>query len=160
MLTAHKVTIHIIEEFIAIDIAVVIRRRNGQRMIIKQPRTETADNEVMPLKRLMDRRRLMYPARYWFKIMNAERKWITASVPSDNVKRMMTIVNAIDPAPLFRADQKIPFFIVRRQLLRSPDIPFAIGRILQQLTVRTKISFWITDRTKGLDDKKTIVIPV
>jgi len=74
VLSAHKVTIHIIEEFIAIDIAVVIGRRNGQRMIIKQPRTETANDEVMPLKRLMNWRRLVYPAGYWFEIMNAERK--------------------------------------------------------------------------------------
>jgi len=37
MLPTHKVPIHIIQYFIAVYIAVVVRRRNGLRMVIIQP---------------------------------------------------------------------------------------------------------------------------
>ena len=40
VLATHKVAIHIIKQFVAVDITVVIWRRDGQRMIVEQPRTK------------------------------------------------------------------------------------------------------------------------
>ena len=56
---AHKIAVYIIQYFITVNIAMVIWRRDGQRMVVKLARNEGAEHKVITLKSLMDRRRLM-----------------------------------------------------------------------------------------------------
>src|SRR5258708_5780476 len=126
-------------------------------MIIKQAGTKRTDHEVMPFKGLMDWRRLMYPAGDRFKVVNAKRKGITTTVPANDIKRMMPVMNAIHPALLFRLNEEIPLFINSSQPLGAPDIPFTIGRMFQQLAIGAQVFFGITDRAKGFDDKQPVI---
>ncbi len=126
VLPAHEVTIHIIQQLIAVDIAVVVGGGYCPGMIVEQSWTKRTYYKVMPLESLVHRRRLMYPPGYRLEIMNAEGKWITAAIPADHIERMMPVMNGIDPAPLLRPDQEIPFLILCGQRLRPADIPFTI----------------------------------
>ncbi len=47
ILAAHEIAVYIIQHFIAVDIAVVIRCRNGLRMIIEEAWTKRAYHKIM-----------------------------------------------------------------------------------------------------------------
>src|SRR4051812_38907953 len=89
ILTAHKITIYIIQYFITVDIAVVIGSRHRLRMIIEQPRTKRTYHEIIALKSLVYRWWLVHATGDGFKIMNAECKRITITVPPYYIKRVM-----------------------------------------------------------------------
>src|SRR3546814_18932595 len=56
--TAHKVTFHVIQHFVRIYVAVLVRCRNRLRMIIVFPGAERAHHELITFDGLMNRRRL------------------------------------------------------------------------------------------------------
>src|SRR4051812_43814882 len=116
VLTTHKIAIHIIQHFIAVDIAVVIRGRYRLRVIVEQAWTERTYHIVIAFKGLVYRWRLVYPAGYGFKIMYAESERVTTAVPPNNIKRVMAIMQVIHHAPFFGADQKIAFLIESGQV--------------------------------------------
>src|SRR5688572_22759447 len=95
VLPAHKIAIHVIQYFVAVDIAVIIWRGYGVRVIIVEPRYKTADHEIMRLERLVNGRRLVYPPRDRFKIMYAEGVRITTAIPTDHIEGMMPIVYTV-----------------------------------------------------------------
>src|SRR5207244_394493 len=123
---AHKITVNIIDHFIAVDVAVIVRCGNTLRMIIEEARHKTAHNKIVRLKSLMYWRLMMYTTCNRFKIVNAKCEWITTSIPTDNIKRMMTIVNVIHTAFLFCADHIVASFIERHKVERRTNIAFAI----------------------------------
>src|SRR6202012_3180739 len=89
ILPAHEVPVHIIQQFVTVDIAMVIGRRNSLGMIVEQPGTKRTDYKIMPLEGLVHRRRLMYPPVNKLEIMKAEGKRVTTTLPADHVERMM-----------------------------------------------------------------------
>lgn len=48
VISAHKITIHIIQQLIAVDVAMVIRRRNGIGMIIINRGTKLQITKFLP----------------------------------------------------------------------------------------------------------------
>jgi hypothetical protein len=157
MLAAHKVTIHVIQEFIAVDIAVIVRRRNALGMVVVHPGDEGADHKIVRFKGLMNGRRLVDPTRDGFEIMNAESEGIAASVPSDDIEGMMGVVQSVEH-PLFLCFyQKVSCLIDRIEAMRWPDVALTIGGVFEQLPVFTVIAFWIAHRTKGLNDEQPVV---
>src|SRR6185437_12878244 len=111
----------------------------------------------MSLERLMHRRRLMHPDSDRLEIVDTESKRIAAPIPAHHIERMMPVMDAIDSALFLRADQKIPLFIPWLHHLRPADIPLAIGRMLQQLSIRAEIPAGITNRAKRFHDKKPVI---
>src|SRR3546814_15316211 len=61
--TAHKVTFHVIQHFVRIYVAVIVRCRNRLRMIIVFPGAERANHELIRFEGLMNRRGLVKPER-------------------------------------------------------------------------------------------------
>src|SRR6478672_5212269 len=115
---AHEIAVNIIDNFIAVDVTVIIGRRNTLRMIIEKSRHKTAYNKIVCLKSLMHRRRLMHTTGDGLKVVNAERERITTSIPSNNIKRMMTIMNVIHATFLLCANYEISFLIKRYKIKR------------------------------------------
>src|SRR5450432_1519811 len=156
LFTAHKVAIHIIQYFVAIDIAMVVGNRNRQGMVVKKTRNKTTYDKVVAFKSNMNRRWLVYPSRDRFKIQDGENIGITATIPANDVKRMMGIMNSINNSLFLYAYKKISAFIPGARKDRGPYIPFTIGRMLKKLSVFADIFFWIPDRTERLHYKETI----
>ena len=50
---AHEITIHIVEDLVGVDIAVVIGRRDGFGMVVIQARDEGADHELVGFELLL-----------------------------------------------------------------------------------------------------------
>ena len=70
----------------------VVRGRNGIRMIIVQPGYKRTNHKGIGLKGLVYGRWLVYAAGYGFKIVNRKDIGIAASVPPYYVKRMCAIM--------------------------------------------------------------------
>src|SRR5688572_24051885 len=92
VLTAHEIAIHIIKQLITVYIAVVIGSGDGLGVIIKEAGAKRAYHIIIALKSLVYRRRLMHTACNGFKIMDAESKGITATIPAHHIKRVMPIM--------------------------------------------------------------------
>src|SRR5882757_9289110 len=98
---AHEVSIYIVQKFVTVDITVIIRCGNRLGVIIEETGTERTYDKIMPFKSLVHRRGLMHPTRNRFEVMDAESKRITTTIPSNYIKRMMAIMDSIDPPFLF-----------------------------------------------------------
>src|SRR5690606_21957566 len=70
--TAHEVSLGIVEDFINVDIAVIIRSWYGQGVVVEQARDKRADDIVVPLKGLMQRRGLVDSSRDRFEVMTGK----------------------------------------------------------------------------------------
>src|SRR6185312_9028955 len=115
ILAAHEIAVDIVKDLITVDIAVIVGGGYREGMIIEQPGAKGTDDEIVSFESLVDRRRLMDPPRYRLEIVNAERIRITATVPADDVERVMRIVNSVYPSLLPGSDQEITLLIMRSQ---------------------------------------------
>src|SRR5205814_10150734 len=59
---AHEVTGHVVDDLVAVDVRMVVGRRDRERVVVELAGYERADDEVPGLERLVDRRRLVDPA--------------------------------------------------------------------------------------------------
>src|SRR5690554_897342 len=91
IISAHKVTIHIIQYLIGIDVTMVVWRGYSLRMIVIQTRTERANHKTGSFKSLMHRWWLMHSTGNRFKIVNRKSIGIIVSVPTYYIKRMRSI---------------------------------------------------------------------
>ena len=85
----HEVALDVVDHFVGIDVRVVVRRRNRQRVIVEQARHERTQHEARAVERLMHRRRLVHPAGDRLEVADVERERPQVSVPADDVERMM-----------------------------------------------------------------------
>ena len=119
LFAAHKITVDIVKQFVAVYIAVVIGDRDRKRMVVEHPGNKGANNKITPLKSQVHRWRLMYAAGYGLKIVDGKGERIAAAVPANGIKGMMAIVNAVENTLFFRFDQKSPFSFT---VLNSPGV--------------------------------------
>src|SRR4051812_24012128 len=105
----------------------IIRCRDGLRMVIIQPRAEGTDDKIISFKSLVGWRRLVNPASYRFKVMDTECKGITASIPSNHIKRMMPVMYTVKDTLLFRFYKEITSFIFRFCIYGRPHVPLTEG---------------------------------
>ncbi len=159
MFTAHKVAIDVVEHFIAVDIAVIIGRRDSQRMVIEQSRHKRANDEVAAGEGLVYGGRLMDPAGNGFKIVNGERIGVHVPVPAYQVEGVVEIIIGIDLVLLFDVKEELAMFIMGLQQVRFADIAFAEGRMLGQLPEFIAVTARGGDRPGGFDDKQAVVRP-
>ncbi len=89
--TAHEIAIYIIQYFIAIHIAVVIRCWYGLGMVIVFTRNERADHKIVPLKSLVYWRWLMHTTCNGFEIMDRESPWVMEAIPTNKIERVRSI---------------------------------------------------------------------
>lgn len=130
MLSAHEVSIHIVQHLITVYIAVEIWRRDSLRVVIIFTWYETAYHEIPCFKCLMYRRWHMYPACDRLEIMYRENERIVAPVPSHCIKGMVGIVIWVKHIITLDINQEIPLFIMRSQVLRTSDVALAEWRML------------------------------
>src|SRR5437588_12531005 len=88
-LSAHELARGIVEHFVRIDVAVVVRSGHCLRIKVIRTRTERADDETVALERLMHGRWLVHAAHDGLEVVDVERPRIEVPVPADDVERMM-----------------------------------------------------------------------
>ena len=89
---AHEVTVHIVDNFFAINIRVVIGSGDRERVIVVLARHEGTDHEVMRLERLVDGRRLVDSPRYRLEISNVKDVRVEVAVPANDIEGVVVVV--------------------------------------------------------------------
>ena len=79
------------QHLVGVDVVVVVRHRDRQRVVVDLARHERADHEVRPLERLVHRRRLVHPAGDRLEVVDRERPRVEAAVPADHVERVVGV---------------------------------------------------------------------
>src|SRR5690349_1082063 len=129
-------------------------------MIIELARHKRAQHKVVPVKRLMHRRRLVQPTGYRFKIVYRKSPGIVKAVPADEIERVRTVNVWVDQFLLFNQDLKISLLIVGLQILRTLNIAFAIRRMFRQLTELVSIAFRRADRPETFYNKQSVIFGI
>jgi hypothetical protein len=81
-------------------------------VIIEQPWHKRADDKIMPVKRLVHRWRLVNPARYRLKIVDAEYIGVNIAVPTHHVEGVIEIMVGVDVVLFFDVKKKSPFWSI------------------------------------------------
>ena len=103
----HEVAFHVVDDFVGIDVGVVVRRRNRERVVVEQARHERAHHEARAVERLMHRRRLMHAAGDRLEVVDVERERPQVTVPADDVERVVRVDVAGDLAARLDADLEL-----------------------------------------------------
>src|SRR6267378_1351489 len=140
-LAAHEFTRRIIEHFVGIHVAVIVRSRHGFRMEVVWTRTERADDESVSLKSLMYRRRLMNAADDRLKIVDVERPRIEVSIPADDIERMMIEHDLVDAVVLLHQNRKISHLVHGLDKRRTPDVALGVRSAFDELPELVPIAF-------------------
>ena len=159
-LAAHELARRVEQHLVAVDVAVIVRRRDRVRVEVVGPRTERADHKAIALKRLVHRRRLVNPSDDRLEIVDAEGPRIEVPVPSDHVERMMVEHQLVERVVLFDEDRKVAFLVARVRArsaggCRAPNTahPRAAGR--------TRCgNAWATGRDRGSRRRRTSARPL
>ena len=158
VVSAHEITIYIIQHFIGIDVAVIIRRWNRIRMVIIQTWNKRANYKCAGFKGLMHRRRLMDSSCNRLEIVNRKCIRIVKSIISNYIKRMRSINHIKDFVLFTYFHQEIALFVISFYFFRTTDIALAKRRMLQQLSKPVAVSFWGINRMTRFNNKQTVVV--
>ena len=125
VLATHKVTIHIVQHFVAVYIAVVVWGRYGERVIVVQPWHKRAHHKVVRIKCLVHGWWLVHAACNGFKVVYAEGVWVFATIPADHIKRVMTVPYGVQQALLFYLYQVFALQVEGFEVLRLAEVALA-----------------------------------
>ena len=156
----HKIAIHVVQNFVGVDIGVVVRRRNGIRVVVVQARHERANYKIAAFKSLVYWRRHVYSACQGLEIADIERVRVVIPVPASHIERMERIFEGENGFAFFDAHLESALFIMRFQKFRPFDVAFAKWRMLQQLPEFIAVAFGCHDRAPAFYKKHAIVLRV
>src|SRR2546421_2877734 len=98
-----EVAIDVVNHLFTINIAVVIRHRYREWMVVQFARHKRADNKIRPLERLMHWWRLVYAPGDWLEISNVEDPRILTAVPANRIDGVKIIPVARNQVTYFHA---------------------------------------------------------
>src|SRR5690242_1638721 len=87
-LAAAEVATDVVDHLIRVNVAVIVGYRHRLGMILQLAWAERAEDELWPLKRLMNRRRLVDTPRNRLEIVDAEGVGIEETIPADDIQRV------------------------------------------------------------------------
>src|ERR1019366_700083 len=85
------------------------------------------------LKGLVHRRRLMDAPDNRLEVVDVERPRVVVTVPADDIEGMMIEYEFVDRVVLFDENREVTPFLVRLELGRPANVPFAIRRAFEEL---------------------------
>ena len=149
---AAEVTIDVVQHLFAVDIAMVIRDRYREWMVVQFARYKRADDKIRSLEGLVHGRRLVDAPGDRLEVSNIEDPGVLAAVPTDGIDGVKVIPVAGNKITYFHAHLKIATLGMRFQLFWAANIALTIGGVLQHLTVFIEIAMRRFDCAMRLDD--------
>ena len=158
--TTHKVTVHVIQHLVTVDVAVVVGRGNGQGVVVEQARHEGANDEAPRGEGLVNRWGLVDPAGDRLKIVDRKGVGINVTIPTYDVEGVAEVMVGVEVVLLLDVEQKITLLIVGIQACGFADVAFAEGRVFEQLSKLIPVALGRNDGAGRLHDEQTVVRPV
>jgi hypothetical protein len=153
--TAAELPANVVEHLVRFDIAVGEGHLHRIRMVIQEPRGERADDEAtVALEGLVDGRRLVDGAGDRLEIVRVERERVDATVPADDVERVVHQCVSREPGAVLDDDGVIAFFIAGEQLTRAMDVAFAERGTESELAVVVQIAIRKSEIGPRFDDEQ------
>ena len=117
----------------------VVRRRDGEGVIVELARDEAADHEVARLEGEMDRRGLVDAPGDRLEVTDVERERVQIPVPADQVEGVEGVVIRGHPATLLHLDHEVARLVPGLHFGRWPDVALAVRGVLEHLAVLVPI---------------------
>ena len=139
---------------VAVDVRVVVRHRDRQRVVVHLAWQEVADHEVVALEDLVHRRRLVDLAGDGHVVVDVEGVRVQTAVPADHVQRMGRTGHpgADDAGAGAVLDQDLDVLALDEQRTDRPvQVALAVRRVLEQLPVAREVALGRRDVAVGLD---------
>ena len=139
---------------VAVDVRVVVRHRDRQRVVVDLARQEVADHEVVALEDLVHRRRLVHLAGDRHVVVDVERVGVEAAVPADHVERVGRVGHpgADDAGAGAVLDQHLDVVALGEERLgRAVQVALAVRRVLEELPVAGQVALRRRDVAVRLD---------
>ena len=128
------VALDVVQNLVGIEIAVVVGNDDCFRMEIEDARAEGTDDEVVSFEGLVGRRWHVMLADNRRKVVDVEAVRVVASIPSDDIERMVVVYIGMNRIPGLDSNFKITRLIDGQWKLWQAKIPLAIRGMLQELT--------------------------
>ena len=148
---AHEVAGDVVDDLVAVDVAVVVGGRDRQRVVVELAGHERADHEVARRERLVDRGRLVDAPGDRLEVRDVEGERPQVAVPAHDVERVGGDV--VGRVPSTRPDDDRPVALVRARLaeLGDADVALRVRRMLQQLAVVVAVPLGRLDLGRALE---------
>lgn len=127
------ITLDVVEHFIGVEVAVVVRNGDRVRVPIKHARAEGTDHEVVRFEGLMNRRRHVELARDRGKVVDVEDVGVITTVPSHEIERVVGVDVGVHAVAGLDPHLELAFLIEGEGEFWEPQIALAVGRVLQEL---------------------------
>src|SRR5688572_13734884 len=158
-LPRHEVAPDVIDDLVRVHVRVVVGSRDGERVVIEQPRDEGADHEPRPVERLVDGRRLMDAPGDRLEVLDVEGVGPQVSVPTDYIHGVMAVDVSGDGAAGLDADLELSLLVARLELPGRPQVPLAVRGVLEELTVVVQVPARRLDVPVRLDHEHALLRP-
>src|SRR5437867_2852475 len=132
-LSAHELARRIVEHFVGIDVAVVVRSGHRLGIEIVWPRTERADHEAVTLERLMYGRGLVHAADDRLEVIDVEGPGIEVAIPTDDIERVVVEDELVEAVVLLHEQTEVSHLVVGLQLEGTTNVALGVGCALLQL---------------------------
>ena len=157
---AHEVAGDVVDDFVGVDVGVVVRGRDRERVVVELAGYEAADDEVAWLEGQVHRRGLVDPAGDRLEVLDVEGKGPQVAVPADQVERVVGVVVGGDAAAGLHLHHEVARLEVGCHLVGWPDVPLAVGRVLEQLAVLIAIAARRLDLRWALEPQHALRLAV
>ena len=124
------VALDIVEDLVGIEVGVVVGNHDRQRMKIERARAERTDDEVVRLEGLMRWRRHVVLANDWAEIVDVEAVRVVATVPADNIKRVVVVHVRVHLIAALDAHFERALLVESHRHFRQTQVALAVGRVL------------------------------
>ena len=152
-LARHEVAVHVEDDLVAVDVGVVVRRRDRFWVIVEQTGHERAHHHVRRFEGLMHRRGLVNSSRDRLEIVDGKRVRVQASVPADHIERVVLVHEPGGAGP--GLDQYVDVLALDLEgLVGSVLVALAVRRALQELAIARQVATGRPDVSRRLHDER------
>ena len=154
---AHEVAGDVVDDLVAVDVRVVVRRGDRERVVVELAGHERAHDEVPGLEGLVDRRRLVDAARDRLEVRDVEPERPQVAVPADDVERVVPVVVGRDAVARADVDHVVAVLVERLAELGRVQVALAVRRVLEELPVVVAVALGRLDLGGRLEVQDPLV---
>ncbi len=147
----------VIDHLLALQIRMVVRDRDRERVEVELARAERADDEVPAGEGLVRRRRLVDPPRDRLEVVDRERPREQVAVPADDVERVVVEQVGLVAVAHAHLDWKLALLAMGVELRRRVDVAVVVRRPLDDLAVLVAVPARDLDQPRGLEDQVALL---
>src|SRR5215475_1816780 len=155
-----KISAHVKENFVGLDVVVYPRNFYRLRMCIQHSRRKRAHHISANLKGLMDRGRLVNSSGDRFEILRVESERVEITIPTDRIEGMLRQCHPSESRPVLYENVDIFLLIDCNYLTRAVEIALRIRRSHFDLPLVIQITLGNPDRADRFENEIILLLNI